>query len=253
MIKLRFFLLSTVVCLGSLSCISLAMKYRTGKTGVNELYVLENMVEEKKIVMIPVLHVETREYYEEVKKYMDSLKNCGYVVFYEGVGLRNAMKCLRLDETEILCRLDTLYRKFRKITGFHIDYMNDSNNGLKPLLRKDKYVYQSREMLGLTGEKDIHVDVNLEDLIGKYESDNGKIALSQYDWITDLNDRYKCSKANRGRSAIMLYHIRNKHIINEILSSQYQKIILVYGKAHIPMIGLTLTNKYGYKIIRGDS
>lgn len=191
---------------------------------------------ERKLFGIPMLHVNKPEFYENVKQTVDSLRNEGYVVFYEGIDLELETK----EET------DLYMKKFRSIT--HETLMNyyDENNEVNQSFQIDNYTYQKEADYGLDVTKDVHCDMNIKELVLKYEEKFGVINLTDCDWKTPLGKKYTCSKKNRKGYDYMISTLRNEHLFQQIENSKADKIAVIYGKAHIDVLHLML-KRTGWK------
>lgn len=188
--------------------------------------------------MIGMIHIEKPGFFEEIRLYLDSLKREEYVVFYEGVS--------RGDVDSM--RLDTVLRKFRRVTGINLDryYSNEE------LFSSGKYTLQTLGNLGLTTDRDINVDINYNELITEYESRYGEIILTDYDRQTGLAEKYKRRKAGREEYSEwdMTNTIREDAIIEGVLNSHHQKIVLLYGVSHWYALYPPFMDT-GYEVVEG--
>src|SRR5690606_3243669 len=73
--------------------------------------------ENQKIIFIPMKHMGTKEFYFDVKTKIDSLKKEGYYFFLEAPGTG------QLNNRNDTLRLDTLARKYRKISGKSLSFI----------------------------------------------------------------------------------------------------------------------------------
>src|SRR5690554_3070270 len=108
-----------------------------GINAANKSFVISHYEKEgREVKTIPMVHVNKPEFYEMTKRKIDSLRNDGYQVLYEGINS---------DVTDSL-QLDILMRKFRQVTGFALmDYMDSDNETFKSLQKK-KYNRKSTRL-----------------------------------------------------------------------------------------------------------
>ncbi len=179
--------------------------------------------EGREVATIPMIHVNKPEFYKMTTRKIDSLRNDGFVVFYEGINS---------DVTDSL-QLDILMRKFRHVTGFALmDYMDSENETFKSLQKK-KYVSQAEVDYGVNYKTDYHADLYLEQMIEVFEKRFGEIKLTDCDTTTPLGKKYKCNKVEENKEYFLLNGIRDRYVLEEIEKSEAQKIVLVYGRIHI--------------------
>ena len=245
--KVRFLFLVLFFSVFFISCNRIIMKgvILSGKTGLEKMMKVENQLTGREIIMIGMIHLEKQEFFDEIRIYLDSLKNDGYMVFYEGIDMKKDVDSLRQD---------TLCRKFRRVAGFHLtDYTNKENKSLPRIFSSGDYEMQTLDILGLTTDRDTLVDLSLKEMIEQYEHDKSPIVLNEYDWDTDLMEKYKIRKAG-GKNQYSRYHlirtIREDHIIETVKATEYPKIVLLYGKAHWFMLYAPLRDM-GFEIVEG--
>jgi hypothetical protein len=210
------------------------------KHGLEKQMKLKHPETGREIVMIGMMHVEKPEFFDEIRQYLDSVKREGYVVFYEGI--RNGNK----EDADSL-RIDTILRKFRRVVGVDLDlfYSNEK-------LLSGKYTMQTLTILGLTTEKDINTDMTYNELITEYEKRYGEIVLSDYDWQTDLGEKYRRRKAGKQKYSEyrMTNTIREDFVVEKVLNSSHEKIVLLYGAAHWYSLYPPFRDT-GYEIVEG--
>src|SRR5690606_30651477 len=92
---------------------------------MNKRYMVDRMTNgEKMIVYIGVIHINTPEYYQKIKKDIDSLRAVGYSIMYEGI--------LTTDSPQTKERQELLDRKLRKVLGVHTtNYIDSTNQDMK--------------------------------------------------------------------------------------------------------------------------
>lgn len=187
----------------------------------------------KKVLLVPMVHLNTEGYYETIKHKIDSLRTEGYVFFYEGID------CDEENNTEV----DYQMRKFRKITGFTLMNYFDEENEADDHLKIDGMVFQGDIDYGLRGKEDINVDYTLTELIKAFEKNKEEIQLNNCDLNTPLGKEYTCTDIDVEKTKFLIEDLRNNYIYNEIEKSTYPKIAVVYGSAHISWLHMKLTNE----------
>lgn len=233
---LRVFAAVLSVCLLP-SCRSLIVPVilnNTRSVGWVHRYECRNDTLPKRVYFLGMQHIGKPVYFEDARRRIDSLTSAGYVVFYEGVGFPKGM-------APDSASLDTIFRKFRKVTEVYVtDYLDRENKSIRKPYNVRKYVHQTNALLGIdTGSRAcIHADMSYSELISQYERDKGEIRLSEYDWRTPLLAKY-----NRRRSKVpgdtteydssyMIDRLRERRLYEMIRDSHEDKILVVYGGGH---------------------
>ncbi|WP_274474060.1 hypothetical protein [Mangrovimonas aestuarii] len=211
----------------------------TNKTEV-ELSSYYNEKENKTLVMVPMVHLNRPEFYDDVRNKLDSLRNEGFTVFYEGV----------VHDTENYSpeQNDTILWKFRKLIGFSLTtHYNDTNNKSTPAyFKNDKYVMQTKKNIGIS-DQDLRVDLSKDTIIKMYERENGVIALTECDYNTPLMEKYECESSGRHQAT---QTFRNGYIVKSTVDSPMNKIALVYGQAHFKWLKLDFIYNHGYREVK---
>lgn len=176
----------------------------------------------KRVLLIPMVHLNTKEYYKNVKHKIDSLRTDGYVFFYEGID------CDEENNTDI----DYQMRKFRKITGFTLMNYFDEDNEADNHLKIEGMVFQGDINYGLRKSEDINADYSLTELIKNFENDKEIILLNDCDFSTPLGKKYDCASIDPDKSTFLIEDLRNNYLYNAIIESVHPKIAVVYGSAH---------------------
>lgn len=205
--------------------------------------VMQHPQKQKEIIFIPMVHVGYTSTYQQINKALDSLRNQGYLICYEGVKLSNSDSL----------RLDTLQRKFRKIVGMHLSQYSDKSNKNLPKVarrihRKSNYTAQTNALIGIDTLRDVNLDLSLSELIAVYEKKHQQITLTQYDWSVPLGEKYRCQ--HYGELHDLLHTFRNQYIMDYIQTSTAPKVVLVYGSKHFFWLYPKLLNA-GFQHIRG--
>ncbi len=234
----------------------------TSRMGLNALfhhsranYVLEAAVmhldtlRNREVIFLPMVHVGKEADYEKIKLYLDLKKSQGYTIFYEGLLPIDSVDYANLNfiagdstlKADLLAKVDTISRKFRRLTGFHLSsienqYTDPDNKSIRRNVRKD-FVTQSKALLGLTADSlnthnEIWVDMTEPELLRLYEREYKPIELTAYDWDTPLNAEYNTPDTVKHSEFAFVQEFRNKYISNRVLGSTYPKIVMVYGAGH---------------------
>ncbi|MEO7524164.1 MAG: hypothetical protein ABIT58_08725 [Ferruginibacter sp.] len=190
----------------------------------------------KDVVFIPMHHVGKKEFYDDVKRIADSLQNLGYVFYYEAVKISPVKDSLSAD---------TLRRKMRKVigndvfsakvNGGYIDTVNHTflHKKLK-IIRKENLVNQPPFIrMNIDTAKGRWGDAYLSDMIPAFEKKFGNIALSDCDFSTALDAKYKCSK-HKGKEEknFLLVEYRNECVATKMMNNPDDKIAVIYGAMH---------------------
>lgn len=256
----------TAVVMLSLTVSCDVLRYATTGNSIDATFKrsvrLTNVETGKEVILVPTCHIGSERGYAHVKTYLDNLKANGYVCFFEGIAGRpyhidticdiTYPQLIELVHTRVLSRADTLRtdtlnRKLRRLIGLNTaGYANPENKSLPAKFQKKGMVAQSKENTGMITDYDIWVDYSLSDLIGLYEQHCGEIPLTDYDFQTPLNAKYE-DKSHKDIYGIGR-HFRDKHLLKRILDSPHQKIVVVYGYAHIQHIKLSLHYLKGYTL-----
>ncbi len=194
---------------------------------------------DKTIVFLPMHHVGTEDFYNDVKYKIDSLKNSGYYFLYERVDVHG--------------KNDTDIRKMRKIfrnplTKPDFGYKNQFDSIFPNFKYKKTLIDQpSYELLGLIPENSTKADANLQDVISYYENKYGEIKLTNCDFKTSVFEKYtKCREENRipkKQSDDVLINFRNDVVANKIKESSHTKIAIIYGRTHMDGILKALSDE----------
>lgn len=220
----------------------------------------------KEVLLVPMCHLGTEAHYAKVKNYLDSLKSNGYVVFFETVfdcpfhidttndvnfpQLAEIVKSTVYTKADSM-RMDTLNRKFRRITGFHLGrdgYKEQDNETLDKKWRTSKYVQQDIRTCGLTTERDIWVDYTQADLTEVYEKQYGPTPLTDYDFETDLKAEYRPDEFLDVNPYAFMSRLRELYLTKRILTSSHDRIAVVYGEGHTRRLKIDLRFHHGYEL-----
>ncbi|MGB6092468.1 MAG: hypothetical protein WBF83_01765 [Moheibacter sp.] len=215
--------------------------------------------EKKEIIFFPMIHMGTQEFYDDVKIKIDSFKRAGFYFFLEGLGTGE------LSTKDDTMKLDTLARKFRKISGKSLSFIASDggvfdtiNNEIvirnKRYKLKEKLIKQPSFLkLGINETDGRKVDVIFSDMMDEYEKKYGQIELEECDFQTMINEKYDCEYNNSQNGKKLWDEIildyRNHNVANEISKEKHNKIAIIYGSAHVKGI-LELLIKQGYREVK---
>nr|WP_322624038.1 hypothetical protein [uncultured Flavobacterium sp.] len=178
---------------------------------------------DKQLIFMPMIHLNKPEFYDEVKHYVDSLRNDGYVFVYESVKMSKGLDSIQED----------IYRrKFRRVVGFNLTSYTDKNNENMKRYRVKGAIGQTMANTGLDKEKDILGDIGMDSLVRIYEKEKGEILLDDYDLKTPLNKKYKGDKLSKSDKNYLILTVRNKVLTDKIASLPDKKIVVLYGALH---------------------
>ena len=181
--------------------------------------------EDKTIIFTPLVHFGQKEFYENLRTALVDWKKDGYTIFYESIG--SGQSYLGLDSISY----DKLQREFRRINGGNAtaeDYAEDLQKVFKKGVSQPVY-----KDLGIDST-DLNVDVSLVDLINKFEELYSEIKLDSCDYATHLDSSYSCSKGLKMKKLEPVYvDYRNTAVVEKIIKSDFNKMVVLYGAAHI--------------------
>lgn len=216
---------------------------------LQEIGVFETSVTVKKIVhegkqiaFIKTRHIGKKEYYDQMKIKIDSLKNDNYYFFLEGVQNKSN------DTIQLL--------KYRKIFGNIytnnaeeiIDTINNKIYNIVPYDKEWGLISQPRYgKFGLDSLNSKIVDIDVAELVNLYEEKFQKIELDSCDYSTSLNDKYDCKRKIERKnwnefSTDYIITYRDMNVANKIKESDKKKICIIYGQNHYEGIKNHLDN-----------
>ncbi|UMY66508.1 MULTISPECIES: hypothetical protein [unclassified Flavobacterium] len=178
------------------------------------------------LIYIDAIHIGRPEFYADIKFTIDSLKREGYTIVYE----ENRAVMSSLADTVLV---DRYKRKLRRITGIYYgDYSDAKDNKSLRIPKIKGLVAQTVENTGIDRAKDVWGDYTLYENIDRYEAERGEIALTECDWTTGKNEKYKCASINKSAADYLLITLRNKRLLHVVDSIQRDKVAILYGAAH---------------------
>jgi hypothetical protein len=180
---------------------------------------------DKEVIFIPMIHIGTEPFYNDVKNKIDSLENCGYITYYEKVNSKPN------DTTNL--------RKLRKLLGFPVPkrdkgYISVFDSIYKFKLKKKLISQPKYKDLGVDSLKGKNVDLTLIEVIDEFERRFGEINLNECDFKTSPHQKTICDDKPIFKENVneIIINYRNKHVFQEIILDEHKKIILIYGKKH---------------------
>jgi hypothetical protein len=153
-------------------------------------------------------------------------KKNGYTIFYEQIG--SGQIYLGLDSIAY----DRLRRNFRRIDGGNAgtaeDYEAEAQKVFKKGIGQPGYAD-----LGIDST-DINADITLLEMVNKIEELYGETKLDSCDFATHLDSTYNCSKGLKLKKLDPIYvDYRNSVVVKKIINSELDKIVVLFGVAHI--------------------
>jgi hypothetical protein len=205
-----------------------------------------NMIKEgKEVKIIPLRHLGTPQFYENLKVALAKYQNQGYVIFYERIKSNNATEDDR--------------RKYRKILPIKINLSDNKQVDYKEILlekirkvdskfefTKNIVPQPSYDFLIADLNNSKNVDVNISQFVGEYERLYGAIVLDSCDYITDWKETTCTAKRAKNIDKVTL-DFRNNNVVNTVLSATNDKILILYGENHIKGFK-KLLQQQGYKL-----
>ena len=197
------------------------------------------VLNKKEVVFVPMVHLGTELFYQDVTRKVDSLREKGFVFYYEN--------------TKADIKQDTILRKTRKIRGIPISkngYKGSIDSILGNIKLKKKLINQPPyEDLGLKADFSKNVDASLKEMIDFYEAKYGEIILNDCDFSTTIYEKTTCKDEKIEDEILddMVINFRNTIVVNEVIKDVSNKIAILYGKRHFIGIKDSLL-KEGFQI-----
>lgn len=204
---------------------------------------------DKEIILIPMSHLNSKEFNQQLREYLEIKKDEGFVVFREGVmpSFHCTDTTLFLTTTEAeemyglsaaisedsLATVTVLYKQ-RKIMGFVHDWSKPEIGTKLKSFYKDTNLVKF-PFLDDCPENEIWADLTTGDLINRYEATCGPVSLSDYDFSIPIDAPYQRTPGDTTAYYKTEYASfpRNDLLRQKLLTSPWPKIVLVYGAAHI--------------------
>ena len=209
-------------------------------------YEVDMIKDNKELKIIPLRHLGTPKYYDNLKEVLSKYQNLGYVVFYEFMRSNNTNDIrqrkfrkilplkINLDSKEQLNYKEILLKKFRKI---------DPNFEFKQnVIPQPQYNFLITD---LNNSK--NVDITIEEFVNEYERLNGAVVLDSCDYVNNWSkSNCETNKRAKGFDKILIDY-RNNNVVDNVLSATNNKILILYGEGHVKGIKKGLL-KNGYKL-----
>jgi hypothetical protein len=193
---------------------------------------LLNTSSNAEIVFIPMIHMASPSFYQDVAGKVDSLNGLGYFFIYEWM-------TTKLEDS---IQKDLLIRKYRKLWGVQpslVGRIDTSSQFFKiGLSGKEVDLMHQPEYseLNLDFSRAICGDPPLETLINAFEVKNGLIELSNCDLKTDFEGDYKCSPLSLSQRLDFLENYilgyRDSVLVESFISLNQPKVAIIYGANH---------------------
>jgi hypothetical protein len=188
---------------------------------------------DKKIIFIGMHHLGRMEFYDSVASKVDSLQKIGYIVYYESI-----KKSTGIDSLSV----EIYKKKFRKITGITGLQFYDTINKVFAGKYQYKGNYQltnqpSYPKLNVDIQSAKNVDVELKDMINRYELKYDTIVLNECDMVAPIGSKtYECDLSDAKNvekfRTEFIFGYRDQHLATVISNSLHDKIVVIYGKGH---------------------
>lgn len=189
---------------------------------------------DKTMLFMPIHHAGSPDFYKDISEKVDSLNRLGHITYFERVITKLE------DSTEKIL----VSKKFRKIMGSfeakngYYDTINNKVAGRFKVNKNIKIINQpSYHNLKVDNLTAINADVTLEKLIPAFEMEYGVVELNECDYKTALDSTYDCKSLRKKlkkkfvREFALKY--RNQHLAQIINDSDHDKILVIYGSAHL--------------------
>ncbi|OYU85574.1 MAG: hypothetical protein CFE24_01335 [Flavobacterium sp. BFFFF2] len=227
------------------SCKNIAYNHAMEKIGgfSDEVKTSTLVNTDKSVVFIPMHHIGTQLFYDDVHKKIDSLKALDYYFFYEQIKANSAS----IRDTITLL-------KIRKILGVPLskdaktDYLSYFKDKEKVKFKKELVSQPQVSVFGLDSKNALNVDCSMNDLITEYENKYGKLELSTCDYETPFYEKSKCpiNRELKSKRKTIIVDYRNSLVVREVLKNDHPKIAIIYGELHFVGIKAALL-KEGYQ------
>lgn len=194
---------------------------------------------EKTLYFLPIRHIGTKVYYQQITTKIDSLQSLGFQILFEGNSLHKSYN-------SIIGNLDP-YLKFRKITGIDILLPYSKIPPYSDYCIKYNLIDQpSYSEFGMTEYNSKSADLTINQLIEEYEKTYSKIILDSCDYKTNLKEKYSCTMLDETSKKIFNKEIilkkRNENLVIKIRQDKNDKLLIIYGENHFEEVKKILEN-----------
>ncbi|MBW7954585.1 hypothetical protein H3C61_02105 [Candidatus Gracilibacteria bacterium] len=157
---------------------------------------------DKTVIFHGMSHIGTKDFYNKVKENIKKYKKLGYTLYFEGVRPGNEQNHKDFDNALGVKFDEKTYDSFSKLYG---------------LVNQDNSIF-----LNLVNNKDINVDVSMDDIMEKYNNIKQTSGLQnrQYNQPIDINDVVVRELSKLNPKELELFRYVNKSFINFILKSE---------------------------------
>lgn len=224
---------------------------------------------DKTVEFQAMIHIGRKEFYEEVKNHIYSLKENGFVLFFEWVKPGKEENMDNFDKALGVQFTPDLYENFSKLYGVTFQDNND--------------------FIWLVNNLDFNVDLSIDEIMSHYDAKQGKTeSIKLPKEAQDINSLVldKLSSLNEKELQILIYvnkailnaiiksdgakngiisnfankdlfdiilHKRNDVVSEAIITSKYKKIVITYWLLHFEWILKNLQkNDSNWKIIKTE-
>jgi len=174
---------------------------------------------DKSIIFVPITHFGEKIFYSSLRDSIINWKTNDYTIFYEQIiyPLEDSSKLL---EAKL---------KWRKIKGGKGNSRKDYDSLTE--FFKNKIVQPEYEKLGIDST-DINADVTRIELVNKYEEIYGEIIIDSCDRSTSFDSTYNCTERTKNDFDPIIMDFRNEQLVERIINTEINKIVVVYGARH---------------------
>lgn len=224
---------------------------------------------EKTVEFQAMIHIGRKEFYEEVKSHIYTLKENGFVLFFEWVKPGSEENMDNFDKALWVQFTPDLYENFSKLYG--VTFQDNS------------------DFLWLVNNLDFNVDLSIDEIMSYYDAKQDKsemVGLPKeaqdingllLDKLATLNEKElqiliyvnkailnAIIKSDGAKNSIIanfankdlfdiILHKRNDVVSEAIIESEYKKIVITYGLLHFEWILKNLQkNDPSWKIIKTE-
>ena len=217
----------TVLLFFLISCTSMKVNIGLKLLGVYEdrINLTKLVRDSKEVVFVPMFHIGTKLFYDDVKFKIDSLQKSGFIIYYEQV-------MADIKDT-------TTLRKMKKFQGFPIAKIGKGYISILESFYKIKYKKKlldqpSYDSLGVIKSNSRNVDITVKQFIDEYEKRYGEIKLNDCDFKTTIYEKSVCKDkpVDKKIKDELMTDYRNDIVVKEVVNDKHKKIAIIYGKLH---------------------
>jgi hypothetical protein len=205
----------------------------------------------KIISFISMKHTAPPQFYKNVQKTISEKKSQGYIVFYEGVKMRSDFDSISLSEKELgyrqyfngEIREDSLkylitLAKYKRMLGSRLDSIAYSKHA-----SKGNVAQPGSQAFGLD-TNDVNADLSIVQIVQGYEKNFGEIDLIRDDLFLPVQGEVPLHRRLPLDNVLsVILDLRTKILADLIHTSEYKKIVVIYGKMHKDGLFKELVNR----------